>query len=66
MSKIQIATNLKRLREQIGLTADEVGIKIGKSGKTVNAWENGRPLQANPNFFIIGFAFGIIINIKNI
>ncbi len=42
MSKQAIAQNLKRLRERTGLTADEVGLKIGKSGKTVNAWENGR------------------------
>lgn len=42
MSKKEIANTLKRLREQTGLTADEVGSKIGKSGKTVNAWENGR------------------------
>ena len=42
MSRDFIAATLKRLREKSGLTADEVGIKIGKSGKTVNAWENGR------------------------
>lgn len=42
MSKEYIARALKRLRENTGFTADEVGAKIGKSGKTVNAWENGR------------------------
>lgn len=42
MSRDYIAATLKRLREKIGLTADEVGTIIGKSGKTVNAWENGR------------------------
>lgn len=42
MSKEAIAATLKKLREQSKLTADEVGAKIGKSGKTVNAWENGR------------------------
>lgn len=42
MSREYIAATLKRLREKSGLTADEVGEKIGKSGKTVNAWENGR------------------------
>ncbi len=36
------AKTLKRLRLSSGLTADEVGAKIGKSGKTVNGWENGR------------------------
>lgn len=42
MSKEYIAKTLKRLRESVGLTADQVGEIIGKSGKTVNAWENGR------------------------
>ena len=42
MSRDYIASTLKRLRETTGLTADQVGAMIGKSGKTVNAWENGR------------------------
>ncbi len=42
MSREYIANTLKRLREATGLKADEVGEMIGKSGKTVNAWENGR------------------------
>ena len=45
MSRKYIAAVLKRLRVQSGLTAKEVGEKIGKSGKTVSAWENnhGQP-----------------------
>lgn len=42
MSREHIANTLKRLRIESGLTADEVGEMIGKSGKTVNAWENNR------------------------
>lgn len=42
MSRFEIAATLKRLRAKSGLKADEVGAIIGKSGKTVNAWENGR------------------------
>ena len=42
MSKEYIASVLKRLRLQSGLTADEVGNLVGKSGKTVNGWENAR------------------------
>jgi len=42
MSRESIAKTLKRLREQSGLTADQVGNILGKSGKTVNAWENNR------------------------
>lgn len=42
MSRETIARVLRRLRLQSGLTANEVGAMIGKSGKTVNAWENNR------------------------
>lgn len=42
MSREHIAKSLKRLREQSGLTANQVGDMVGKSGKTVNAWENNR------------------------
>jgi transcriptional regulator with XRE-family HTH domain len=42
MGREQISKALKRLRENTGLTADEVGALVGKSGKTVNAWENNR------------------------
>lgn len=42
MSKKYIADTLKRLREAVGLTTTQVGDIIGKSGKTVSAWENGR------------------------
>ena len=45
MSREFIAQKLKELRKKSGLTADEVGKLINKSGKTVNAWENnhGQP-----------------------
>lgn len=42
MSREYIAKKLKSLRERSGLTADQVGALVGKSGKTVNAWENNR------------------------
>lgn len=42
MSRETIAKALKRLREKSGLTATQVGEILGKSGKTVNAWENNR------------------------
>lgn len=40
-----IASKLKEARAAAGLTAREVGEKIGKSDKTVHAWENmhGQP-----------------------
>ena len=42
MSRDYIASTLKRLREEAGMTISEVGDRIGKSLKTVSAWENGR------------------------
>lgn len=39
MSIEYIASVLKRLRAEQGMTADEVGEIIGKSGKTVSGWE---------------------------
>lgn len=42
MSRETIAKALRKLREESGMTADEVGALVGKSGKTVNAWENNR------------------------
>ncbi len=36
-----LAAKLKEYRQRAGLTIYEVGEKIGKSGKTVSAWETG-------------------------
>lgn len=37
-----IADGIRRLRKKAGLTVDQVGESIGRSGKTVSAWETGR------------------------
>lgn len=42
MVRMTLATKLKDFRIQAGLTINDVGEKIGKSGKTVSAWECGR------------------------
>lgn len=42
MIRFTLAERLKRYREDANLTIYEVGDKIGKSGKTVSAWECGR------------------------
>lgn len=41
-TRSRVAALLKQYRERAGLTVVEVGSKIGKSDKTVSAWENGR------------------------
>lgn len=44
MSEIRqiIASKLKELRKRAGLNVDQVGDYLGKSGKTISAWEVGR------------------------
>ena len=42
MIRDELAKKLKDYREAAGLTIYEVGKIIGKSGKTVSAWECGR------------------------
>ena len=62
MSREYIARTLKRLRMEKGLTADQVGEMLGKSGKTVNAWENNR---GQPDAEIL-MKLCDIYNVKNI
>ena len=38
----RIAANIKMYRKAAGLSVDDVGKAIGKSGKTISAWEVGR------------------------
>lgn len=42
MIRMTLATKLKEYRTRAGLTINDVGDRIGKSGKTVSAWECGR------------------------
>ena len=37
-----LASNIQRFRKAQGLSVDEVGERVGKSGKTISAWEVGR------------------------
>lgn len=40
--RAQIAQKLKELRKSSGMNVDQVGAALGKSGKTISAWEVGR------------------------
>ena len=40
--KTNIAAGLKAARKSAGMNVDEVGAALGKSGKTISAWEVGR------------------------
>ena len=37
-----IAERIRELRKERGLDAEKFGEKVGRSGKTVSAWETGR------------------------
>ena len=39
---LQLGINIKRLREQRGLSQDDLGELLGVSGKTISSWEIGR------------------------
>lgn len=57
-----LAAKLKECRERAGLTAKEAGAAIGKSEKTVNAWEHGR---GQPDADML-FTLCRLYNIENI
>ena len=42
MIREQLANRLKYFRERAEMTIYEVGERVGKSGKTIRAWEKGR------------------------
>lgn len=40
--RFRLAANIKKFRNEKGLSVDDVGRYVGKKGKTISAWENGR------------------------
>jgi transcriptional regulator with XRE-family HTH domain len=42
LSQLSIGKTLRRLRENAGLSVNDVGNALSRQGKTINAWENGR------------------------
>lgn len=60
--KQHIANRLRKLRKENGVSVDQVGEVLGKSGKTISAWEvgNGEPKADDilklANYFNVGFS----------
>ena len=54
-----LAAKLKEYRKRAGLTIYEVGEKIGKSGKTVGAWETGHGQPDAEMFIKLYFLYGL-------
>lgn len=55
----QLAGKLRFFRQRAGLTAKEVGKKIGKSDKTVSGWEHGRGQPDADMLFLLCEIYGI-------
>lgn len=58
-----IACRIKELRKNAGLDVDTVGKGVGRSGKTVSAWETGRNMPSPEmlisicRFFDVGISY---------
>lgn len=57
-----IADAIRRLRKSNGMTVDEVGRGVGRSGKTVSAWETGRNVPSADMLIDICRFFGVNID----
>lgn len=56
-----IAESLRKLRKESGMTVDEVGAAVGRSGKSVSAWETGRNVPSADMLIDICRLFGVSI-----
>lgn len=56
-----IAQSIKRFRTSRGMSVDEVGEAVGKSGKTVSAWEVGRGQPDADTLIALCRLFGVDI-----
>lgn len=58
----QIAENIRKFRKQKGMSADEVGKIVGKSGKTISAWERGQGQPDADELVSLCLLFGVGIS----
>lgn len=57
-----IAMKIRELRKNAGLDVDTVGAGVGRSGKTVSAWETGRNIPSAEMLISICRFFGVSIS----
>ena len=57
--RTNIAAGLKKSRKAAGLNVDEVGTVLGKSGKTISAWEVGRGQPDGDELIVLCRLFGV-------
>lgn len=56
--RMQMALKLKQFRKEAGLNVDQVGAVLGKSGKTISAWEVGRGQPDGDQLIVLCQLFG--------
>ena len=54
--------NIKRLREEKGVTQTEIGLCVGASAKTVMNWESGKTEPKASELVLIAKRLGVSIN----
>ena len=57
-----IANRIRELRKNAGLDVETVGKGVGRSGKTVSAWETGRNMPSPEMLISICRFFGVSIS----
>ena len=62
MGTFQIAMALKRLRRDAGMTIEDVGAAVGRTGKAVSAWETGRSQPSAEMLIDLCRLFGVDIS----
>ena len=62
VSNNYIADRLRELRKHAGLDVDTVGKGVGRSGKTISAWETGRNVPSADMLISICKFFGVDID----
>lgn len=58
----QIAENIRNFRKEKGLSAEDVGAAVGKSGKTISAWERGQGQPDADELIALCILFGVEIS----
>ena len=61
MGNAYIADRIRRLRKARGWSVDVVGLAVGRSGKSVSAWETGRSAPSAEMLVDLCEVFGVTI-----
>ena len=62
MDMVQIGRFISQMRKELHLTQEQLGVKIGVTGKTVSRWETGVYLPPADALLALSEVFGVSIN----